>query len=302
MEKTDEKLDISGDLSLFVAFNTTTTETHRPQTLLGEGDTGGAIRDMTYWVAVDRSGHLIYRHTSVSGEIEFRTAQEIEPGFHTVWLTRDTTTNRVQIGIDGEEPESFSYGFDDEPRSSAPAEFNIGATQNTGPRDFHHDSPLKGSVFEARVWDRTVDEEVLTSIANEGQPVEVPHQACEERINRPLVEGCLNSTDVVLEQVAPTVDETEEDVAGHLDRYAFDAGETTVLLTCVVLETDGQEVNPCAEAGGAFRERIATLVDQSPDRAEPAEEAVRICTGNATILTAGAGVERAPMLMPCEGV
>lgn len=300
----DEQLEVAGDLSLFIAFSVDEVSVQDPKHgLIAEGDSAGGVREQAFSLFFHDDGFLGYRHTAQHGEIELKSSQQVDEGFHTVWLVRNTTTNEVKISLDGNPPDTFVYGLGNDPIETDPAEFQVGHLKNTGPVRTVYRGPLDGAVFEARVWDRTVDSDVLDNISADGRPHgPAPHPGCEERIERPLVSGCLDATDVVLEQVAPDIDISENETAGHLDRYAFDAGGPTVVLTCIALQDGDQTIDPCAEAGGQARERVATLVEEETPRVSPAQQTIRVCEGTASLVTTLGGVEDLPVLMPCNGV
>lgn len=299
LERTsDDALEVTGDLSIFLAFNLTTSQ---KQALISQGDSAGGIRDTTYSLFVDHAGDIMYRHTGPSGLVELHTDATLDPGFHTLWLTRDTTTGEIRVGIDGEHEKTLHYNPANDPTPSTSEQFQLGIALNTGPLGWKYTAPLDDALLEARVWDRAVDRADLESIADDGTPGQAPFDGCEDRFHSSHVEGCLNATDIVLEQVAPGADVADEEVAGHLERYAFDVGGPTVVLTCVVLEQDEERTDPCAEAGGQQRERVATLLDRTVARPEAGSQEVRVCEGQASLLTIAGGVENVPVLMPCEG-
>lgn len=90
----------------------------------------------------------------------------------------------------------------------------------------------------------------------------------------------------------------------YVDRYQFvlpNGGTTT--LPCVVLAVDSTSANACAQAGGTFVTRTATLLDNTvtePNGSTPTTlTTLRICNANLVLTVEGAGISSFPGYTVC---
>lgn len=93
-------------------------------------------------------------------------------------------------------------------------------------------------------------------------------------------------------------------VQGYVDGYRFLVpGVGSVVVPCVVLIMDGITANPCADAGGSFNHRAATLVEDTYAEPNPIDGAavttVAICEAEVAVLALEFGVDSFPALAPC---
>lgn len=87
----------------------------------------------------------------------------------------------------------------------------------------------------------------------------------------------------------------DHSVVGYLNAYEFTfPGFGQTILPCVVLVTDGQSTDPCAEAGGEYLETRLTFVEQGAEEPDPTTgpdlARVSICHADYKALVAGFGV------------
>ncbi len=152
----DEGLCIRGDFSAIMAFEV--SEITAGVLLMGCG-ARGETEDTNYVfeIRINADGTLLYKHEHGAGsDVSFTSTALVEPGFHTMSVRRDAGAGTVSIHLDGAELVVGAWLFLQAPSGGEFGFFSMGRYANVG--------NLVGAIYEARVWDRAVDQGVLDAL------------------------------------------------------------------------------------------------------------------------------------------
>ncbi len=152
----DPALCLTGDLSAIMAFEV--AEITGDVLLMGCGARGETeATNYVYEIRINADGTLMYKHEHGAGsDVTFTSTVVVEPGFHTMSVRRDASEGIVSIHVDGEETVVGVWLFVQAPSGGQSGFFSMGRYANVG--------NLVGAVYEARVWDRAVDQDILDAL------------------------------------------------------------------------------------------------------------------------------------------
>jgi len=162
LRSTNSALQITGDFSATCVFHADSVSAK--QTIfgyLGDSSAETEATNILYRLTIESDGTIDYLHEYSTGSNEILSSTEtISTGIHELTITRDVSTNTVVVYVDGVEFINDTYTNDPTGGTDTTDGFLIGSS------DVGSTENLNGAVYELRIWDSLVDQELLDQIVD----------------------------------------------------------------------------------------------------------------------------------------